>query len=170
MSRSSILREVSDERDRQDQKWGPQSADHVPNGTGDDVICAVSALPYGVAAELAKAACGRGTSHAAILLEETYEALAESDPFALRRELGQIAAVCVKWMEKLDRVDLAVPDAGGVVPESADAVSFWGPLIAAPKAERCNSRGQGERCLLAKGHTGLHRAQCSAWVPGESFR
>lgn len=165
MSRSSILREVSDERDRQDEKWGPTSADKVPNGTGPDVYCEVTLLTYREAATLAKEECGRGKSMAAILLEEVYEALAESDPFALRAELRQVAAVCVKWMEKIDRVDLAVPDAGGAVPEAKTLLEHFGPLIAAPKGERCNAREMGERCLLKKGHAGHHRAQAVIWVP-----
>ena len=42
-----------------------------------------------------------------ILLEEVYEALAESDPVKLRTELIQTAAVCVAWVEHLDRRALA---------------------------------------------------------------
>lgn len=37
-----------------------------------------------------------------ILLEEVYEALAESERDALRAELVQVAAVCVAWVEDLD--------------------------------------------------------------------
>lgn len=38
-----------------------------------------------------------------ILLEETYEALAETDPVKLRTELVQTAAVIFAWMDDLDR-------------------------------------------------------------------
>jgi len=38
-----------------------------------------------------------------ILLEEVYEALAESDPAKLRAELVQVAAVAVAWIEAIDR-------------------------------------------------------------------
>jgi hypothetical protein len=37
-----------------------------------------------------------------ILLEEVYEALAESDPAKLRTELIQVAAVCAAWIHDLD--------------------------------------------------------------------
>ncbi len=38
-----------------------------------------------------------------VLLEEVYEALAESDPAKLRTELVQVAAVAVAWIEAIDR-------------------------------------------------------------------
>jgi hypothetical protein len=38
-----------------------------------------------------------------VLLEEVYEALAESDPSNLRDELIQIASVCAAWVSDLDR-------------------------------------------------------------------
>ena len=38
-----------------------------------------------------------------ILLEEVFEALAESNPARLRVELVQVAAVAVAWVEKIDR-------------------------------------------------------------------
>lgn len=37
-----------------------------------------------------------------ILLEEVYEALAESDPATLRAELVQVAAVCAAWIADID--------------------------------------------------------------------
>ncbi|MFD3568486.1 hypothetical protein [Streptomyces sp. NPDC058667] len=39
---------------------------------------------------------------AGILLEEVYEALAESDPAKLRAELIQVAAVCAAWIYDID--------------------------------------------------------------------
>ena len=38
-----------------------------------------------------------------VLAEEVAEAFNESDPVALRSELVQCAAVCVAWIEDLDR-------------------------------------------------------------------
>jgi len=38
-----------------------------------------------------------------VLLEEVYEALAESDPERLRAELVQVAAVAVAWIQAIDR-------------------------------------------------------------------
>jgi len=37
-----------------------------------------------------------------ILLEEVWEALAETDPVKLRAELIQVAAVAVAWVEDID--------------------------------------------------------------------
>jgi hypothetical protein len=37
-----------------------------------------------------------------ILLEEVYEALAESDPAKIRTELVQVAAVCAAWIHDID--------------------------------------------------------------------
>lgn len=38
-----------------------------------------------------------------VLLEEVYEALAESDPAKLRAELIQVAAVCAAWISDIDQ-------------------------------------------------------------------
>ena len=93
---SAVIREVRDEREAQDQKWGEQNH---PDGTG---------LPYTHDAEYQK----RVTDSAAeagsltwrdILLEEVYEALAEDDFARLREELIQVAAVAVGWVEAIDR-------------------------------------------------------------------
>jgi hypothetical protein len=37
-----------------------------------------------------------------VLLEEVFEALAETDPAKLRTELVQVAAVIVNWLEDID--------------------------------------------------------------------
>lgn len=92
-----VLQEVLAERVRQDEKWGEQNH---PDGTGS--------LKQRLAADDAKAACdqvfaeGRG-DWAHILFEEVREALAESNPAALRTELLQVAAVAVNWVEAIDR-------------------------------------------------------------------
>lgn len=163
MSRASILREISAERDRQDAKWGTTSQDKVRNGTGPTELN-YQGHRFDKLAELHKEICGDGSSFAAILLEEVYEALAESDPFALRRELKEVAAVCVKWMEKIDRVEFAIPDAGGELLEPPTMLKHFGPLVAAAKDQRCNNRRSGERCVLAKGHASDHRAPGAIWV------
>lgn len=92
-----VLGAIADERRKQDEKWGEQTH---PNGTG----CPGSALE----ADLFRAACNfaakTGTvTWAHILLEETYEALAETDPATLREELVQLAAVAAAWIECIDR-------------------------------------------------------------------
>ncbi len=89
--------EVDDERQRQDATFGDQM--DLPDGTG---------LPiYRHAANRYRDACQRAAdsgllANRDILLEEVYEALAESDPERLRKELIQVAAVCAKWIYKID--------------------------------------------------------------------
>lgn len=94
---ADVLLEVLDERKRQHAKWGYQN---LPNGTGDPI--------YGLQAEGAKVNCDEAAkigmvTFRHILCEEFYEALAETNPERLRRELIQVAAVCVQWSEALSR-------------------------------------------------------------------
>jgi hypothetical protein len=99
MTLLSVLAEVHQERSRQDAKWGEQNH---PDGTG--ITPSISRYE----ADVARSECdtafaeGRGT-YKHILLEEVYEALAESDKAKLRTELIQVAAVATAWVEKLDR-------------------------------------------------------------------
>lgn len=72
--RSDYLNEVDQERDRQDRKWGSQR--HLDDRTW-----------------------------LTILVEEVGEiarASLEHDPEGLRKELVQVAAVAVAWMEGVD--------------------------------------------------------------------
>lgn len=97
-TRDAILGEIRDERERQHAKWGEQNH---PDGTGID-------KGYGELALHAKATTDWKARHgivtwADILREEAYEALAEADHGRLRSELIQVAAVCVQWVEVLDR-------------------------------------------------------------------
>lgn len=95
-ARIPVYGEIDDERDRQIEKWGAQS--HL-DGTGD--------LRYGWLADEYRRQCqaadkaGRVT-WADILLEEVFEAMAESDPAKLRAELVQALAVGVAWLEDMD--------------------------------------------------------------------
>lgn len=110
---NAILEEVSQERERQDTKWGEQNhPDRMPD-----------AYPHGDSPDYAKAARYWQSSNATrvnwmnaagqppdrnaawegILLEEVYEALAEVDRVKLRAELIQVAAVAVAWVEAIDR-------------------------------------------------------------------
>lgn len=111
-----VLREIAEERARQDAKWGEQNH---PNGTGEHTTPVAeivrgkgnAIVNYHYALGLAYQAktatdqhAKEGTvTYADILLEEVFEALAESDPAALRAELVQVAAVAVAWVEKIDR-------------------------------------------------------------------
>ena len=92
-----IFMQIAQERVRQNLKWGEQN--HA-NGTGshtDQIL-----------ASQKKAACDRAADLEAltwlhILDEEVAEVFAEADPQKLRAELVQVAAVCVQWIECLDR-------------------------------------------------------------------
>lgn len=102
-STETVLSDVGEEREHQFAKWGPQ---HHPDGTmlygpfTDD-------MTYGDAAEFFRAQCDQHAAEgrvtwADILLEETFEALAESDLVRLRKELVQVSAVAVAWVEDID--------------------------------------------------------------------
>lgn len=111
-----IARDVLAERDRQDLKWGPPTA--IPNGTGSDVaplrhigVSYIGTLDHGMGALLLRDVAQDATewrtaagdvTMADILLEEVFEALAESDPSKLRAELVQVAAVAQKWIRVLE--------------------------------------------------------------------
>lgn len=76
--------------------WGVQE---FPDGSGPEFV---------EDAEQAKRECaaawqGGELTWRHILAEEFFEALAESDPAALRGELVQTAAVAVHWVQSLDR-------------------------------------------------------------------
>lgn len=94
-----VLQEVLFERYAQDKKWGEQNH---PNGTSVNL--------YTGKANHAKAECDLAVAKnrltwAEILKEEFYEALAEEDPSALRKELVQVAAVASGWIEAIDRAE-----------------------------------------------------------------
>ncbi|MEV5977536.1 hypothetical protein [Streptomyces sp. NPDC052114] len=89
--------EVDAERQRQITKFGDQ---HHPDGTGAEHY-------VGLADEARKdverfVAQHSGPEWSLVLLEEVYEALAESDPAKLRAELVQVAALCAAWVADID--------------------------------------------------------------------
>lgn len=93
----NVLLEVLEERARQDERFPDQ---HLPNGTADlgDASREIEA----------KGRCRANASLGIltwrdILAEEVAEAFAEAEPFRLREELIQVAAVAVRWVEDLDR-------------------------------------------------------------------
>lgn len=94
---AAVCREVIQERVAQDQKWGEQNH---PDGTGGRALKA-RANRYRDDCDIAHKGGYGAWSH--ILLEEVYEAMAESDPEKLREELIQVAAVAVAWAEAIDR-------------------------------------------------------------------
>jgi hypothetical protein len=89
--------EVRAELARQDAKWGEQNH---PDGTG---------LPiYQYAANRYRDTAQRNAAAGAlawrdVLVEEVYEALAESDPEALLAELLQVEAVARQWRLSIRR-------------------------------------------------------------------
>lgn len=104
LAMGNVIHEVMDERLRQDAKWGIQDHPDIPSG------CKHPHLFFDIpTADAARAFCQdafrRGTgSFAHILTEEVSEAIEDADtPERLRAELIQVAAVCVAWVEKIDR-------------------------------------------------------------------
>lgn len=93
----SVLLELFQERARQDERWGEQNHADGTGRPGDEIVRDVAQRTCRQAD-----AAGRVTWRD-ILLEEVAEAFAETDPAKLRKELGQAAAVCIAWMQGLDR-------------------------------------------------------------------
>lgn len=117
---SNVIANIINERRRQDEKWGEQNH---PDGTGEKSIPLNGIVrgpgsvtgdkhyAFGLALQAKsstdrKAEAGEVT-FADILLEEVFEALAESDPEKLRIELVQVAAVAAQWVEAIDRREAA---------------------------------------------------------------
>ncbi len=93
-----VLNDVFAERERQEAKFPDQS--DLPDGTGTEHSKTV--------ADLARSACDdaarcKTLTWKHILREEYAEAMAETELPKLRKELIQVAAVAVKWVEWLDR-------------------------------------------------------------------
>lgn len=118
-----MLAEIGEERARQDAKWGEQNHPSfrldlieqlARRGADMTRITAAEAHASYLGVPLAphaKAHCdaehrtGHGT-YASILVEEVAEAIecaGAADATELRTELLQVAAVCVAWIEALDR-------------------------------------------------------------------
>ncbi|WP_336642298.1 hypothetical protein [Microbacterium sp. MMO-56] len=100
----SIVAEIVGERARQDEKWGEPH--EVPNGTGPGVTFPGGDTFLELRDEIqaiVDAAAPFGASRMSwVLLEEVFEALAESDDARLREELIQVAAVAAKWVQIID--------------------------------------------------------------------
>jgi len=93
---AKVAADVIRERVAQNAKWGEQNH---PDGTGAQHEGHAS--DYRMVCDT-KFRDGNGTWKD-ILLEEVYEALAESDPERLRAELVQVAAVAAGRIEAVDR-------------------------------------------------------------------
>ena len=102
-----VLAEVLAERMRQDKKWGEQNHPDIhptiQGETGEDT-CLNMGIPTARQQKAWVDKCGpENGAFADIILEELCEAVEESDPAKRRKELIQIAAVSVSWVEAMDR-------------------------------------------------------------------
>lgn len=94
-----VLEEIAKERERQDAKWGVQNR---RDGTNDSIYSLKER-------DNARDVCDKNerqphrASWLQILREEYLEAGAEVEKDKLRKELIQTAAVCVAWIENIDR-------------------------------------------------------------------
>lgn len=96
-----VLDEIVAERVRQEDKWGESNhPDVYPNMSY--FMPSADAMR-----EITESRASQGfCSYTDVLLEEVAEAIDEAragDKAALREELIQVAAVAVKWVEKIDR-------------------------------------------------------------------
>lgn len=95
-----VLANITAERESQHAIWGVQH--HMPDGTGQQ---------WTSLTETARRECEHASetgrlSWRHVLVEEVAEALAEAlaedNPARLRRELVQVAAVAVQWIQAID--------------------------------------------------------------------
>jgi hypothetical protein len=111
-----VLADVAEERRRQDEKWGPPQArgytDVSERGPGFHDAPEIVAARHGIpTADVARNACeeamaSKTCSWAHVLTEELAEAVEVGAQYVagkkLRKELVQIAAVAIAWIEDLD--------------------------------------------------------------------
>ncbi len=92
-----VLYDLEKERERQEMKFPGQV---LPSGTGSEELR--------WEADVHRSECNdafkTGTcTWRHVLLEEVFEALAEPEGLKLRAELIQVAAVCLRWVDQLDK-------------------------------------------------------------------
>jgi hypothetical protein len=102
---AKVLGDIGEERVRQDERWGAQNH---PDGTGPGLLMPVGGITADLYREAMRDRCDLMHQVAAgtwehILTEEYAEAMAEDDVARLRKELIQLAAVAVAWVEHIDR-------------------------------------------------------------------
>lgn len=98
---NDILDDVALERVNQIEKWGPQ--DHRSHYDQTSITRARANASYWKQVNDAREESPNPTSWDGILLEEVYEAIAETDEAKIREELVQVAAVAAAWIEAIDR-------------------------------------------------------------------
>lgn len=91
-----VLADITTERESQHALWGVQN--HMPDGTGPQWTSLADAARH----ECERAGETGRLSWRHVLVEEVTEALAEDEPTRLRRELVQVAAVAVQWIQAID--------------------------------------------------------------------
>ena len=100
---ADVLAEVGEGARVLDDKWGEQNH---PDGTGSEVD---KRMALGMRFACQRAFAGPDGTWRDVLIEEVYEAFAESDPAKLREELRQVAAVAVNWIQAIDRRPVPKP-------------------------------------------------------------
>lgn len=120
---------VQEELVRQEERWGEQN---WPDGTGPEVLDANSGEWFAHVAASAKYLCDRAAADGCltwrhILLEEVFEAMAESDEGSLLTELNQVAAVAAQWRKSIRRRQIrrAEMKAGDVGLPNPGQGSWW---------------------------------------------
>jgi hypothetical protein len=94
---NDVLEDLAQERRAQFQQWGEQT---IPFGSGSYVF----KLMCEHYQSTCQANADAGTvTFADVLLEEVFEALAESDPLKLKDELIDAGAVIVQWIELINK-------------------------------------------------------------------
>lgn len=95
-----VLQEVYDERVHQDERFGEQDRSNGTHAGFEE---------YATRARQLVDSFAPGTCPwFLILCEEFFEAGAETDTDALRKELIQVAAVAIAWVENIDRRRAAI--------------------------------------------------------------
>lgn len=94
-----VLSDIADERARQDEKWGIQDWEFIR----PEVFPVMERLAPAAKAECDKFAKLGTISWFDILIEEVYEAFAETDPDKQIAELVQVAAVASAAIESIER-------------------------------------------------------------------
>ena len=95
VNRYKVFKEINNERNRQDEKWGEQN---WPMQFMPLVVCRREAIEWQKINDRFPQKAWQS-----ILLEEFYEAFAETEPDKQREEMIKVAGVAVQIIEYLDR-------------------------------------------------------------------
>jgi len=108
----NVFEEIREERKRQEEKWGEQnhpSLDQVllnrDRGCEPERMCEEYEIPTEARAKFlcSLAEERKQQTFARIAVEELCEAVSAESEVRVRAEVVQLAAVCVKWIEAIDR-------------------------------------------------------------------